>query len=376
MRLLFWVCVAGATYSYIFYPIILLALPKRKKIQTRDLDISPKVSIIVTAHNEQLRIRDKLINTLEIDYPIEKREILVASDASSDTTDDIVHDFEDRGVRLVRTTERKGKENAQALAIGETEGEILIFSDVATRIAPGSVRKLVRNFSNPRVGAVSSEDRFTSREGRVVGEGAYVKYEMWLRRLESNVNSVVGLSGSFFAARRKVCSHWDVHVPSDFNTAMCCIRQGYVAVWDSDVVGFYADVTDEKREYRRKVRTVIRGLAAIFRRPDVLNPFAFGLFAFQVWSHKILRWLVPWFLISLLITSAVLSNSHCFYAAIFTVQCIFYLIAVIGILSKNVRTAAAIRMPFFFIQANVAIAHATVAFLLGKRITTWEPSKR
>lgn len=376
MRLLFWVSIIGATYSYLLYPIILLALPKRRRARTKTSDMMPKVSIIITAYNEQRRIRDKLISTLQIDYPTEKIEIIVASDASSDATDEIVCDFKGKGIHLVKSPDRKGKEHAQGLAIREAAGEILIFSDVATRIPPDSVRKLVRNFAPAQVGAVSSEDRFISREGYVVGEGAYVKYEMWLRRLESDVNSLVGLSGSFFAVRREICSDWDIHVPSDFNVALNCIRRGYVAISDPEVLGIYADVKDEKQEYQRKVRTVIRGFTAVFRRFDVLNPFAFGFFAFQLWSHKIMRWLVPWCLMLLLASSAILLGSHWVYTAFFVAQIVFYGLATMGLLSATLRSKMIVRIPAFFVQTNAAVGHAAILFLLGKRMMTWTPSER
>lgn len=376
MKVLFWISLVGATYSYLLYPIVLLVLPKRRRTQRKTPDMVPNVSVIITAYNEERRIRDKLVNTLQIDYPRQKIEIIVASDASSDRTDDIVRDFKDAGVRLVRSTHRKGKEHAQGLAIREAAGEVLIFSDVATRIPPDSVHKLVPNFSDAQVGAVSSEDRFITREGHAVGEGAYVKYEMWLRRLESDVNSLVGLSGSFFAARRKICSDWDIHVPSDSNVALNCIRQGYVAISDPEVLGIYTDVKDDKQEYQRKVRTVIRGLAAVFRRLDILNPLAFGFFAFQLWSHKVMRWIVPWCLILLLASSAILSGNHWVYTAFFIAQMLFYGLAVAGLLSTSLQSKVVAKIPAFFLQTNTAVGHATILFLLGKRMTTWTPSER
>ena len=207
-------------------------------------------------------------------------------------------------------------------------------------------------------------------------EGAYVKYEMWLRRLESATNSLVGLSGSFFAARRVVCNDWDINVPSDFNTALNSARQGYVAVSDPDVHGYYTDIKDSRREYQRKLRTVIRGITAIFVAPQVLNPFRFGLFSYQVWSHKILRWLVPWFLLMLLTVNIALYDMHWVYRVSLVIQIIFYGLAAVGFFVVPFRNISAVKLPFFFVQANLAIMHATVMFLLGKRMTTWEPSRR
>ncbi len=340
------------------------------------VDARPIVSLIVTAHNEEARIREKLENTLAIAYPGELLEIIIASDCSTDKTDEIVASYSQRGVRLVRADERKGKEYAQLCAIREAKGDILVFSDVATQIEPDALNKLVRHFNDPSVGAVSSEDRFVSQDGTIAGEGAYVKYEMWLRRLESQRAGLVGLSGSFFAARKEICDEWDIASPSDFNTALNCAKRGLVAISVPDVVGIYSDVKSPALEYRRKLRTIIRGMTAISRHLEVLNPLKMGLFSFQVWSHKILRWAVPWFMALLLFTSALLSAQHWLYAAVLVAQLGFYALVVVGYLSQDLRSHTLIKIPYFFVQVNLAIASATVMFLRGERMTTWTPSKR
>lgn len=376
MKFVFWLAAVGSIYSYFLYPLTLLLLPPRRKWMASTLDELPTVTMIITAHNEEQRIVEKLNNTLKIDYPDEKLEIIVASDASSDATDEIVKNYASHGIKLVRANERKGKEYAQWHAIQTARGDVLVFSDVATRIPTDGIRLIARNFADLKVGAVSSEDRFISESGKVMGEGAYVKYEMWLRRLESTANSLVGLSGSFFAARRVVCKDWDIKVPSDFNTALNSARQGYVAVSDPEVHGYYTDIKDSQREYQRKLRTVIRGITAIFVAPQVLNPFRFGIFSYQVWSHKILRWLVPWFLILLLVANIAIYDMHWVYRASLIFQIIFYGLAATGFFIKPIQNVSVVKLPLFFIQANMAIAHATVVFLLGKRMTTWEPSRR
>lgn len=375
MRLLFWLSLVGAVYSYFLYPLVLLLLPGRKPVKTGG-GIRPTVSIIVTAHNEAKRIEEKLRNTLALDYPREKLDIIVASDSSTDDTDNIARQFEAQAVRLVRAEERKGKEYAQGLAVKAARGDVLVFSDVATSIPGGAIRRLVECFEDPEVGAVSSEDRFLSESGQIVGEGVYVKYEMWLRRLESSVHSLVGLSGSFFAARNSVCEDWRIDVPSDFNTALNCVRQHRIAVSDREVVGIYKNIADSSGEYQRKFRTVIRGISAVSARPDVLNPFKFGFFAFQVFSHKVMRWLVPWFLILLLTANIFLLHQHWIYQAALVAQLVFYGLALLGFFAPITRAAAIVKLPFFFTQANTAILHAMVAFAIGKRVTVWNPSKR
>ena len=377
MKLVFWLLAVATAYSYFLYAALLQLLPKRRAYT--ELEGSgdlPKVSLIITAYNEASRITEKLENSLALDYPPELLEIIVASDCSEDETDAIVEDFAPGRVRLVRADERKGKEYAQYCAIKQATGEILVFSDVATSISPGAIRRLVDYFRDPRIGAVSSEDHFVSQDGKVVGEGAYVRYEMWLRRLESDCAGLVGLSGSFFAARASVCQHWDIYSPSDFNTALNCVKQDLIAVTAPDVQGHYKDIVEAKREYQRKVRTVLRGMTALLRHPEVLSYPRFGMFSMQLWSHKIMRWAVPWLLIALLVVSFLLWNDGAVYRIALLAQLGFYGVGLIGWLIPSTREFGLVRMVYFFLLVNVALAEAFIKLLRGERIYVWKPSQR
>jgi glycosyltransferase involved in cell wall biosynthesis len=376
MKFLFYLFGLLSCYSYFLYPLILGLLPRREREAQAVPDGMPTLTLIITVHNEAARITDKIENALQIDYPREALEIIVASDCSTDDTDRIVGSYADRGVRLVRADERKGKEYAQLCAIRAAGGEILVFSDAATVIPADALRILAGMFADRRIGALSSEDRFISPDGRVVGEGLYVRYEMWLRRLESDRAGLVGLSGSFFAARREVCADWDIHAPSDFNTALNCAMQGLVAVSVPEVVGIYADVQDPGLEFHRKVRTVIRGITALARHPEALNPFRLGFFSFQVWSHKVMRWGVPWFLAGFLVLTLLLQGQGLVYRAALVLQAVFYALAALGWLSARMRENKLVRIVFFFVQTNLALAQAALSFLAGKRMTTWTPSRR
>src|SRR5690606_29759347 len=201
-------------------------------------------------------------------------------------------------------------------------------------------------------------------------------YEMWLRRMESDVSGLVGLSGSFFAARREVCGEWDIHSPSDFNTALNCARAGLRAVTAPDVLGFYKDLKDPQKEYQRKVRTVLRGITAIARHTDVLSFTRFRWFALQVWSHKILRWGVPWFLLALFLVTLAVADEGAIYVLALLAQLAFYGVAIAAHVNDKVREQGVARIVYFFVQANVAIADACVRFWRGKRMTTWQPSAR
>ncbi|WP_100643199.1 glycosyltransferase family 2 protein [Alteromonas facilis] len=382
MESLFWIFLVLSIFSYFIYPMVLklAAVVKSHPSHSDSIGTSkelPPLTLIVTAYNEEKRIREKIENTLSLDYPADKLTLIVASDCSSDFTDDIVNEYSDRNVKLVRATERLGKENAQWTAIQTVEGGIIVFSDTATKIEPDGLLKLAAYFDDPIVGAISSEDRFISKDGSVAGEGAYVKYEMWLRQRESQIAGLVGLSGSFFAARREVCQEWDIHSPSDFNTALNCARLGLKAVTAPDVLGFYKDLADPTKEYARKIRTVIRGMTALERHPDVLNPFKFGFFSFQVICHKLLRWTVPWTLLGLfIVTPFCIQESLGIYSLAMLGQLAFYGIAIAAHFVESLRNNSIVKIIYFFTQVNIALFDASIKFLTGTRMTVWQPSAR
>jgi len=386
MKSIFWIAVFGSLFSYFIYPFTLVWLKsvfaKRRpqsalpSASTEEPKASPKhVSLIVTAHNEGMQIKEKLDNTLALDSESIELQIIVASDFSTDDTDDIVLSYADQGVELVRADQHLGKEYAQLCGIKAATGDIIVFSDSATRLQPEALQKLVPYFDNSEIGAISSEDRFLSADGKVAGEGAYVKYEMWLRNMESQCAGLVGLSGSFFAARKEICEEWDIHSPSDFNTALNTAKAKKLSVSCHDVEGFYPNIKDETKEYQRKLRTAIRGMTGLSRHAEVLNPNKFGWYAYQVWGHKVMRWLVPWFMGLALISNLYLLKTP-FYCFALIVQ-----LAGLGVFfaaskKPSLRENGLIKLVYFFYQVNFALGHAAVKFLSGTRMTTWKPSAR
>ena len=374
MKWFFWLCAIGAVYSYLIYPLLLLLLVPKRSPGARAGDYTPLVTLVIACRNEEKRLRGKIQNALATRYA--NREILVASDASDDGSDAIVGEFRDAGVALVRSPERRGKEHAQGLAIARALGEIIVFTDAGTDLPPESIDEIVESFRDPRVGAVSSEDRFLATDGRTVGEGAYVRYEMWLRQLESRRRGLVGLSGSFFAVRREILTAWNPSIPSDFACALMSVRAGFTAVANGRVQGIYKDVADSSAEYGRKVRTAIRGMAAVATLAEVLNPFRYGVFSFQVWSHKVMRWLVPWFLLGLFIASWLLVDAGAFYRGAFWLQCAGYAAVLLAHWLPALRTFAPLRLGYYFVQVNVALAAAAVQLAAGKRVVIWNPSAR
>ncbi len=376
IELLFWSCVGFVVYAYAGYPAAMYIVSRlRPRPVAATADSTPTVSFIITVHNEQARIESKIANTLAIDYPRDRFEIIVASDQSTDGTHDIVARYADHGVRLIVAPERRGKEFAQGVAIGESSGDILVFSDVATRLDPHGVRAIVAPFGDPTVGAVSSVDRMVDADGQVTGEGAYVRYEMFLRSVESAAGTVVGLSGSFFAARRDVCQPWAVDLPSDFVTLLNTLRRGLRGVSEPAACGYYQNIADERREYGRKVRTVVRGIAGVFRHLELLNPFRYGLAAWQLFSHKLCRWLVPFALIGAFAVNLVLATRSRFYLVLAVVQIVGYGVAVLGIPVRS-RLSGLPRLMTFLVLVNVSILNAWYDFVRGRRVVVWEPSKR
>ena len=377
LEIVFWMSVGLVAYAYLGYALLLWGLSLFRFRRVSKADITPCVTFIITAYNEQSRIADKLENTLKLTYPVSRLKVVVASDCSSDRTDEIVKSYADQGIQLVRASVRKGKEAAQKLAVEVAKGEIFVFSDVATILTENAVSNIVKNFHDPTVGCVSSVDRFVDQDGRVSGEGAYVRYEMFLRSLETRVNSLVGLSGSFFAARREVCKGaWSDDLQSDFNTVLNSMRMGLRGVADPDSIGYYKNIADERKEYDRKVRTVLRGISVFMRSWTLVNPLRHSVFAWQLLSHKLCRWLVPFAMMTAFVSNALLALSSRWYAMLFLIQILFYSVALGGIFWKPLLRLPICKLFSYFLLVNASIFQAWIRYWSGERLIVWEPSKR
>lgn len=363
-------------FAYFGYPVSLLLVGWIWGRDVKSATILPSVTFIVTVHNEEARIKQKLENTFSLDYPKSKLQILVASDGSSDLTNEIVRAYCSQGAFLLEIPDRRGKENAQKEAIERASGEVIVFSDVATSMEKQGLRQLVSNFADPTVGCVSSEDRLLGRDGKPSGEGLYVEYEMWLRALESRANSLVGLSGSLFAARKEVCKDFSGEMQSDFRTVLNSVKMGLRGVSDPLAVGLYQDIVDQRREWERKIRTVVRGLTVFFRHVELLNVFQYGLFSYQLLCHKLLRWLVPLFLILAFISNLALIHSSFIYRLLLLLQLLLYGFGILGLLRPKIQVINLIKIPVYFLAVNVSIMFAWWRYLSGERVITWTPTRR
>jgi cellulose synthase/poly-beta-1,6-N-acetylglucosamine synthase-like glycosyltransferase len=379
MEALFWISLALIAYPYFGYLLLLKILAPLVGRPVRRAPHEPTVTFIISAYNEEKNMRRKIENTLAIDYPRDKFEILVASDASTDRTDAIVTEYHAAGIELIRLPERSGKVAGQNAAIARGRGEVLVFSDTRIMVTPESIRAMTENLADPTVGCVSSQDRIVDESGNPdpkAGEGIYVRYEMALRQAEADLGSLVGASGSFYAVSKRLADVWEPGLERDFLTPLKVAAAGLRTVHEPRAVGAYGALDEPEAEFRRKVRTVLRGMTVLFHMRGLLNPFRHPRVAWQLWSHKILRWTVPFFLVILLVSSAVLARQGAFYAVALGAQLALYALALAAYLNRRLENRLIFRIPLFFTNVNLSILVAWIRYLSGSRQVTWEPSRR
>jgi cellulose synthase/poly-beta-1,6-N-acetylglucosamine synthase-like glycosyltransferase len=369
-----WLAIALAAgwvgFGYVGYPLLLALLARLSPRPLAAGESAPRLSVIVAVHNGAQSLKRKLEQTLALDYPTPV-EIVVASDGSTDGSDEIARSFAERGVLLVRNERRGGKEAAQALGIARASGDVLVFTDVAAELPADALRQIVRPFADPTVGCVSSEDRVDSADG----EGAYVRLEMALRRHESLASTLVGLSGSFFAARRALCAPWPAELASDFRTALESARRGLRAVSEPRATASFPTTPDAAAEWRRKVRTVRRGIAVLIAYRELLHP-RHGRVALSLWGHKLVRFTSPFALLALLLASAWAAPASPVAAALLAAQLAAYGAGGLSLVVPAVERVAAARLAGFFLLVNASMLIAWAYHLSGRRAVTWEPTKR
>ena len=374
--ILFIASLALVAYAYVGYPVVLYVLSRLLGRPARREEITPRLSVIIAAYNEELDIAKKLEETLALDYPKEKLEVLVASDCSSDRTDEIVRGFADRGVILHRRPTRRGKTSAQNRAVGVSTGEILIFSDATTHYEPDALRTIVRSFADPRVGAVTGRLVYVDRDATDVGLGArsYWNYESFLKRCESRLGSLLGVSGCLYAVRRSSYAQLGEDMSSDFVIASEIYKQGLRVVYEPDAVCSEETNRHGDDEFRMRIRIIEQTISALYRYRQLLNPFRHGLYAFQMISHKVMRYAAPLFLIIAFDANAVLAASHAFFQITFMAQIAFYGTALLGWVSERLDIKLGpLAIPYFFVLSNIATLIAFLKFIGGQSHVTWEP---
>jgi cellulose synthase/poly-beta-1,6-N-acetylglucosamine synthase-like glycosyltransferase len=375
-ELVFWVSVATLLYTYAGYPLMLVVMSSLGPRLVRRAEWTPSVTVIITAYNEEQDIAVKLENTLALDYPKESLEIIVASDCSTDRTDEIVCEFAPRGVRLHRQPERLGKTAAQNAAVEQASGQIIVFSDATTQYEGDVLRTIMPNFADPTVGCVTGRLIYTNSTRSSVGHGArsYWGYESFIRKHESNVCSMIGVCGCLYAVRRLAYVPLYHEACSDFVIATKMVEQGLRAVYEPAAICSEETNIQSHKELKTRVRIITQTFADLWRNRHMLNPLTSGFYAVELLSHKVMRYLVPLFLMVILGTSAALATRSIFFTVLLTSQIVFYGAAVLSALLE--RSGLHIRLlaiPQYFLLGNLASVIAFYQFLRGERYVRWDP---
>lgn len=369
-------------YTYAGYPLILSVLGalKRRKAGKGEATDWPLVSISVPAYNEEDQIRDLIKSLLALDYPRDRLQMLIISDASEDATDDIVREYAAEGVELLRMPERGGKTKAENAAAEHLRGDIMVNTDASIRIRPDALKPLIATFRDPEVGCASGRDvSVGSMEATGnAGEGGYVGYEMWIRSLETRVGGIIGASGCFYAIRPELHR---LPLPGslsrDFVAALHTHEHGYRAVSVSEAVCYVPRAPGLRKEYRRKVRTITRGMQTLWYKRALLNPLRHGLFAWKLVSHKVCRWALPWAAIAAFVALGVLALTHPLAAVLFGAGVVLLALAATGwLLAERPHVPSIFSIPAFVIAGNLAAAHAFLRAVSGSGDALWEPTRR
>jgi cellulose synthase/poly-beta-1,6-N-acetylglucosamine synthase-like glycosyltransferase len=367
-------------YVYAGYPILLWIITRWRRRGVIQQDITPPVTLVISAFNEEQIIAKKLLNALKLDYPSDQLEILVVSDASSDATESIVRSFAEEGVKLIRMPERRGKTAGLNVAVRKARGEIIVFSDANIIYKRDVIRKLVRNFADPGVGCVTGNSCYLEDflSPAHVQENTYWQYEQTIRTLESQLGSTVGGDGAIFAIREHLYAPLAPDAINDLVVPLQIVARGYRAVFEPEAVGFEPSAGYFAAEFRRKRRIVNRSWRGLRSVPEVLDPSVVGIFAWQVFSHKVLRWLI----LPIVFTVA----AGCFAA--FPVGLAYQVgamgfvaslgIAVIGGLTGN-HVGQLTRLThglFYFYMVNLAAFLGIVMAVFGRVEVVWLPERR
>lgn len=374
MEIGFWLFGGLVAWVYAGYPLLLLLLASlRREAPAAVPERLPTVTLVISAFNEERVIADKIRNSLELDYPRDRLEIVVVSDASSDGTDDVVRSFAGEGVVLLRMPDRGGKTLGLNEAVRRSRSDVVVFSDANAMYERGAVKALASGLVDPRVGAVVGESCYYEGERQSErSEGLYWKYETAIKKLESRVNSVVGGDGAIYAIRRDLYVPMRADALSDFVNPLQIVRAGYRCRYEPTALSFEAAGDSLKKEFRRKVRIVNRAWRAMLAMRELLNPFRHGFFSFQLLSHKVLRWLMPVLLVGVLLLNAALLPRGGIYPVLLACQLAFYALALAGhALRHSPSVPRVVSVPYYFCLVNVASALGILDAMRGRTYTTW-----
>jgi cellulose synthase/poly-beta-1,6-N-acetylglucosamine synthase-like glycosyltransferase len=375
-EIVFWVAVGAIAFAYAGYSLSILLIGLLIRRPVRRADIEPRVTFIITAYNEEKDLARKIEQTLSLDYPSGQLELIVASDGSTDRTDEIARSFASRGVRLLRVEGRVGKTETQNQAVKAATGEILIFSDATTRYDQHALRKLVRNYADPSVGAVSGRYEYFNPTGAAIGLGSVLfwKYENLIKRQQTSIRTITGCCGCIYSVRKAAYVPLPPDIISDLCEPLKVLESGYRIVFEPEAIAFEETTEQAKEEFSMRVRVAVRGMRGMLFMRKLFNPFRFGFVSYQLVGHKVSRWLVPVFLLALLAANLFLLD-RTFYQVTFALQALAYIAAALGWLGERYRLPL-VSIPLYFVTVNAAMVVAMYRVIRGHRAVTWETIRR
>ncbi|MEQ1855755.1 MAG: glycosyltransferase family 2 protein [Longimicrobiales bacterium] len=375
--------VALPVYAYVGYPALLWVLGRvrgARPVAVQGDGEWPLVSISIAAYNEEAQIRELIKSMLALDYPRDRLQVLITSDGSTDGTDAIVAEYGDQGIELLRMPQRSGKTKAENAASERLRGDIIVNTDASTRILPASLKPLIAAMRDPTVGCASGRDVSVGSGGDEAnrGESGYVGYEMAVRDLETAVSGIIGASGCFYAIRA------DLHrlplpgtLSRDFAAALKAQEAGLRAVSVPSALSLVPRGQSLHKEYRRKVRTIARGMKTLWFKRRLMNPMREGAFAWMLLSHKVARWMIPWAGVTALVAITLLSPAFALARVALGLGLTVLALGAVGwVLSERPRVPKVLSAPAFLIAGNVAAAHALMRVLAGGEDALWEPTRR
>jgi GT2 family glycosyltransferase len=377
--LLFWSALATIAYTYVVFPLLVLARARLRPRPPRAAPIEPSVSVVMAAHNEGAAIGARLDNLVGLDYPADRLETIVASDGSDDGTVEIVGRYGPHGVRVLALG-RVGKAEALNAAVAEARGEILVFTDANTMFETGALRALVAPFADPEVGGAAGDQRYlpaTGHGGEAGGERSYWDFDRQIKLAESAAGSTVAATGAIYAIRRELFEPVRTGVTDDFITSTAVVAQGRRLVFVADAAAWEPVAPSNRLEYRRKVRIMTRGLRGVAARRGLLDPRRTGFYAVQLASHKILRRLMAVPLLVVAIGAPLLWGQGAFYQLATLGAAGVAALGAVGLGAPRSRVGRhrLASLPAFFLLVNVASLEAVWNLLSGRRIDRWEPRR-
>ena len=369
-------------YAYLGYPLLIILISFFVRNEVKTSSIEPKVTLLITAYNEEKDIATKLKNSFELDYPKDKFEIVVASDGSTDATDDIVKRFGDNeeGVRVVlhRVEGRLGKTAAQNSAVKICTGDIIIFSDAASMYDRGAIRAIVRNYADPAVGAVSGRYEYINKKGSPVGLATifFWNFENFIKSKQTKIKTITGCCGCIYSVRKERYTELPPDIISDLVEPLTILQKGYRIVFEPDALAFEEPTGETEEEFSMRIRVIVRGMNGMLFVRELYNPLKYPFVSFQLISHKVMRWLVPVFCMIALVSNVFLINSSPFYTISFLLQLAFYCLAGIGYFMEKKKIHKKIfYLPLYFCTVNLASLISMFKVLRRENIVTWQTKR-